>query len=754
MRTDNPGNGMRKSFLALLLACAAAGVSAHELSDQPGLKIRVGVWNNPPVVLQDQDGQWHGIAVDTLRSIASDRGWRLEFVPGSFADLLQRLDRHQIDLLSAIAYSQPRAEKYAFTRNAIISNWGLIYARADSRIGSLLDLEGKKVAVMRNNIHARAFENLAHKFGVKVELLEREKFSDVLQSVRKGDADAGVVNRLFGALNANAYHLAETGIVFNPINIHYAAPHDEHKAILEALDQGLEALKGDKDSAYYEALQRWMNQSPQADFPRWLLWLVPALLGVLMLTGGLAVLLRRQVAVRTRELRAEVDHRRQTQIRLDRLAHYDALTGLPNRVSFADGLTTAIAAARRQDNKIVVLFIDIDRFKTINDSLGHDAGDKLIVHVAQRLKRCLREEDSIYRFGGDEFVAIIPRVVNLSAIDQLAERMLSCMSEPVDIGVTEIYSSISIGIALYPEDDLTSEGLLKDADVAMYQAKAQGGNNYQFYNAEFTDRVRKRLNLETRLRHALERDELRLHYQPIFSLDDRRIVGMEALMRWQDPERGLVPPDSFIPLAEETGLIVPLGEWALEHACAQIRQWHTEGLGRFRVAVNVSSRQFEHAKILSTVASALRNAGLGAQYLELEITERIFLDLTDKVADVFNQLKSAGLKVSIDDFGTGYSSLSYLKQLPIDTLKIDRSFVRNIPEDKDDTQIASTIISMAHGLNLDVVAEGIETEQQLSWLVAQGCARGQGFYLARPQSAENIGDWLRTNMAAPATAPG
>jgi len=251
------------------------------------------------------------------------------------------------------------------------------------------------------------------------------------------------------------------------------------------------------------------------------------------------------------------------------------------------------------------------------------------------------------------------------------------------------------------------------------------------------------------LRHAIERDELRLHYQPIFRLEDQCPVGVEALMRWEDPERGLVPPDSFIPLAEETGLIVPMGEWVLEQACNQIRAWEDQGIGRFCVAVNVSSRQFEYNKILPTVTWALRNAGLDPQQLELEITERMFLDQTDMVADVFDKLKQAGVKLSIDDFGTGYSSLSYLKQLPIDTLKIDRTFIRNIPEDKDDVQIASTIISMAHGLGLDVVAEGIETEQQLSFLTALGCGRGQGFLIAKPQPAEEVASWLQNNSALP-----
>jgi diguanylate cyclase (GGDEF)-like protein len=572
-----------------------------------------------------------------------------------------------------------------------------------------------------------------------------------MASVRSGEADAGVVNRLFGADNANSYNLVETGVVFNPINIHFAAPHEAHAAILDAIDKQLGLLKANRDSAYYKALQRWLGKTKALQFPGWLVWLGVAIFCVMLLMLGITLLLRQQVASRTRELQLEVDERRKTQVRLDRLAYYDLLTGLPNRFSFSEMLKAAIASAQRRGYKVAVLFIDLDRFKTINDSLGHDAGDKLIVLVAERLQKCLREEDTINRFGGDEFVAVLPGIDDVASIDHVCDRMLRSMHDPFDIGVTEVYSSVSIGVALYPSDDSTCDGLLKDADVAMYHAKELGGNNYQFYNTEFTSHVQGRLSLETRLRQALKRDEFILHYQPIFNLSNQSPVGVEALVRWQDPARGMVPPDSFIPFAEETGLIVALGEWVLEHACQQMRLWDEQGLTGLHLAVNVSSRQFEDDRLLATVARALRNSGLEAGRLELEITERMFLKLTDKVADVFDKLKAQGVQISIDDFGTGYSSLSYLKKLPIDSLKIDRSFVRDIPEDKDDAEIASTIITMARGLGLGVIAEGIETREQLEFLKALGCDRGQGYYMVRPQPAEQISSWLQTHTGVVTT---
>jgi len=283
----------------------------------------------------------------------------------------------------------------------------------------------------------------------------------------------------------------------------------------------------------------------------------------------------------------------------------------------------------------------------------------------------------------------------------------------------------------------------------MYHAKDQGGNNYQFYNQELTQRVQKRLELESRLRQALENKDFQLHYQPIYNIKDRTPIGVEALIRWQDPEKGLIMPDEFIPFAEETGLIIPIGDWVLEQACKQVVEWESQGLGQLLLAVNISSIQFDNGKLYSSVISTLQNTGLAAQQLELEITERMFLNITDNVKETLDKLTHHGVNLSIDDFGTGYSSLSYLKQLPIDTLKIDRSFIIGIPEDKDDVQIAATVVTMAHGLGMDVVAEGIETEEQLQYLNSLNCGRGQGYFLSKPQSAENITKLLSAQTRKP-----
>ncbi|GMR01267.1 MAG: hypothetical protein BMS9Abin19_0635 [Gammaproteobacteria bacterium] len=736
----------KSAFIIFFISFFVVSVSAGDIKDVPGQLIRVGVFPNPPVAFKDDKGEWRGISIDVLQAIADQRGWKLEYVEGSFTDHLKNFEARKIDLVSMMAYSKERDKKYTFSRNAIISNWGIVYSRPDSDIASLLDLDGKRVGVMKNNIHDRAFRELARKFDLNIEIVELANFRDVMQAIQSGKVDAGVANRLFGALNASKYNLVETGIIFNPVNIYYASLDPAVKVILDAIDQQLLVFKTDKDSVYFSAVHRWMNQSANTQSYRWLIWVATGLFSVIILMVGLTLLLRRQVAVRTHELQSEVDERREAERKLDELAYYDSLTKLPNRVSLSKRLNIAIGIARRRNTKVAVLFIDIDRFKTVNDSLGHVAGDQLIVHVAKRLQACLREEDSIHRFGGDEFVAILQDITDLSYINHVTERMLRCLSAPASIDSTEVFSSVCIGIALYPDDDDDGDSLLKYSDAAMYHAKDQGGNNYQFYNEELTVRVQKRLSMESRLRHALERDEFRLYYQPIFDLKDQRVIGVEALIRWLDPDRGLVMPDDFIPIAEETGLIVSIGDWVLKHACNQVRKWEEQGLGQLLLAVNVSSLQFEHDRLYSSVILTLKKSGLAAQQLELEITERMFLNITSKVRETLDKLTEVGVRLSIDDFGTGYSSLSYLKQLPIDTLKIDRSFIMGIPEDNDDAQIASTIITMAHGLGMAVTAEGIETKNQLKYLNTLDCGRGQGYYLAKPQSAEETTKWLKTKV--------
>ena len=394
----------------------------------------------------------------------------------------------------------------------------------------------------------------------------------------------------------------------------------------------------------------------------------------------------------------------------------DQLTGLPNRILFQDHLTAALNEARQNKTRLAVLFIDLDRFKYINDTLGHKVGDLLLMQVVERLISCLRDDEALYRLGGDEG--------------------------------HELFISTSIGISWYPEDGEDMETLYKNADMAMYRAKEQGRNNYQVFDVRMNDYAFERLQLEKDLRKALEREEFLVYYQPQIHIPTGRIIGMEALVRWEHPKRGMVSPGQFIPLAEETRLIIPIGEWVLRTACAQNKAWQDAGFPHVRVSVNLSAHQFLEPHLAQMIKQVLDETGLAPEYLDLEITESITMNNIDRAIATMHELASLGIQMSIDDFGTGYSSLSYLKKFPIHTLKIDRSFVRDIPNDSDDGAIATAIIAMAHSLNLNVIAEGVETADQLEFLGERGCDEMQGYLVSRPVPASEFEHLLHCEIQA------
>jgi diguanylate cyclase (GGDEF)-like protein/PAS domain S-box-containing protein len=410
----------------------------------------------------------------------------------------------------------------------------------------------------------------------------------------------------------------------------------------------------------------------------------------------------------------------------------DALTGLANRNLLRDRLSQAISYAHRYGHPIWVVFVDLDRFKFVNDTLGHQAGDLLLKAVSGRLQGAVRETDTISRMGGDEFVLILPERTDAGLSTGIVKRIMDAVSQPLSIEGHEFFISTSIGVAVYPADGETPEELIKHADIAMYRAKETGRNNFQFYTPAMNERALERLRIEGDLRNALEREEFVLHYQPQVDLHTREIVGAEALIRWQHPELGMVPPARFIGLAEETGLIVPIGAWVIRTACMQNKAWQLSGLGHLRVSVNLSARQFAQHDLVESVAQALNEAQLEPQYLEIELTESLVMADVDRAIGILRELKALGVKLSVDDFGTGYSSLSYLKRFPIDVLKIDRSFVNDITVDPDDAAIVASIISLAHSLRLQVIAEGVETEAQLAYLREHHCDQIQGYFFSRP----------------------
>jgi diguanylate cyclase (GGDEF)-like protein len=427
---------------------------------------------------------------------------------------------------------------------------------------------------------------------------------------------------------------------------------------------------------------------------------------------------------------------------IEHLAYHDALTGLPNRPLFFDRLIVALAQAARAGQKVGVFFLDLDRFKDINDSLGHSLGDSLLKAVAERVRRCIRDGDTLARVGGDEFTLLIPRIDHVEDAAKIAQKIIETLKIPFVIHDRELFVTTSIGISLFPTDGSDPETLVRNADTAMYRAKDSGRDNYQLYAPAMNARALERLALENMLRKALQMKELVVHYQPILDAESRAVVGLEALLRWNHPELGLLSPAHFISIAEHSGLIVPIGEWVLRTACRQLRSWQKRFDRTLHMSVNLSARQFQQSDLVEQIRSAVEEGDIDPRTLELEITESNAMQNADNTIHILRDLKALGVRIAMDDFGTGYSSLNYLKRFPIDTLKLDQMFVRNVASDPSDAAIVTAIITMAHSLNLNVIAEGVESEEQFAFLKSRRCDCVQGYLFGYPFTVEEVDRFL------------
>ncbi len=432
----------------------------------------------------------------------------------------------------------------------------------------------------------------------------------------------------------------------------------------------------------------------------------------------------------------DITVRKEYEQKLLRQASFDELTKLPNRLLAFDRLSVALADAKREQTRVALFFIDLDNFKNVNDTLGHFAGDALLIEAAGRLHSCVRENTTLARFGGDEFIVVMPHLDSPNTARLVAQRILKVFQHPFQIHGRELFITASIGITVFPDDGESTQALLQNADAAMYRAKEIGRNNYSFFTPEMNRQAEQRLNLETQLRRAMSQNELSLVYQPVIAASSDTAVAVETLLRWKNAELGMVSPDQFIPLAEETGLIVPIGEWVLLESCRTVAHWQRVTNLPIRLAVNVSARQFSGSGMVELVKRALQESGLTPHTLELEITERLVLNETSTNSNQLHELSQMGVRLSVDDFGTGYSALSYLKRFPFDTLKIDRAFVRDITRDRDNAALAKAIVAMAHGLDMEVIAEGVETLQQRDFLMGLGCDMMQGYFFSRPIPAD------------------
>jgi len=425
------------------------------------------------------------------------------------------------------------------------------------------------------------------------------------------------------------------------------------------------------------------------------------------------------------------------------------VTGLPNRVLALDRLEQALARGLRQSHKVGLLFIDLDRFKYVNDTLGHHTGDHILKEAGARIRRCLRAADTVARLGGDEFTVILPDLQLGIDVEPVAQKILESFGQPFHLGGREIFLTPSIGITIWPDDGDLPDELMRNADTAMYRAKEMGRNNFRFFTPELNERALARARMEHQIRHALERNEFELHYQPLVDLATGRIVRAEALLRWRNDELGQVSPEEFIPLAEEIGLITPIGEWVLRTACRQAMAWRREGLCPERISVNVSSRQFRGLSLFDTVVGILDETGMPPTGLELEITENLLMADIPEVIDGLHRLDDLGISLSVDDFGTGYSSLSYLRRFPVSVLKIDKSFVKDVATDSDNATLVEAIITMGRSLKLEIVAEGVETVAQMGFLRQRGCDYAQGYYYSRPAPTADFRRLMRDWRPSP-----
>jgi diguanylate cyclase (GGDEF)-like protein/PAS domain S-box-containing protein len=1012
----------------LLLVLEAFLTPAHAVVSE----VRVGVYQNKPKIFIDENGKASGILIDILKKIAAEKNWNLSFIPCKWNSCLDMLQEGKIDIMPDVAYSTKRAQRFDFHQTPALYSWSQVYRRKNVSITSPLDLNNKRIAALSGGIQTEGLETMIHGYGLSVKIVPATSFDEAFRLVRQGKADAAVANHYFGDINASAYKLVETPVVFQPARLFFAVAKGRNQVLLEAIEQYLSAWEKDPDSPYFAIIKRWEGHVQSPLVPHYVWYTLAAVSGLMLIFMLGTVILRREVEQRTRQLRRlsrlyaalsqcnqaivrcadeadlfsqicrdaviyggmkmawigmrddtsgqilpvaaygdgtgylegikismdvsdpsgrgptgtairenhpvwcqdfihdsstapwhdkgakfgwaasaslplkrgdtvvgsltlyadevnafdqaeqnllvemamdinfalnrfdsearkkemeasllqlslaveqspssimitdldgklvyvnqnftgqtgyamhevlgknprilqsgmtspetykdlwdhlkrgeawrgelinrrkdgeqyveaalispvrnasgevssylaimdDITEKKRAEERIQYLAHFDQLTGLPNRLLLDDHFRFAINLAHRSREHLAVMFLDLDHFKNINDTLGHTVGDQLLLEVAKRVKSVLREEDTVARLGGDEFIFILPRTDEHGAA-QVAGKLLEAFSESFQTERHELLTTCSIGIAIYPEDGHDMETLSKNADVAMYRVKQAGRNDFRFFTQEMQKHSARNLQLSNALRHALAFNQLQLHYQPQISLQDGSITGAEALLRWQHPELGMVSPVEFISVAEMSGQIIQIGEWVLNTAAMQMMEWLKKGLPPMVIAVNLSAIQFRHANLPKMVSAILADVGLSPTHLELELTEAVAMDDPQSAIAIIDKLYERGVRLSIDDFGTGYSSLSYLKRFKVHKLKIDQSFVRDITDDPEDKAIVTAIINMAKNLGMHTIAEGVETAGQMDFLRIQGCEEVQGYYFSKPLPSDEFEKFVR-----------
>ncbi|MCF6464851.1 EAL domain-containing protein [Clostridium sp. Cult2] len=704
------------------------------------IKLRIAGDNNfKPYEYVNEKGEYEGFNIDIMRAIEEAMDIEIQLIPMRWADAVAALENGEIDGIQGMSKTEERNKKYIFTQSTVINSHAIFIMKDTENIDGIEDLEGLRVAYQERDVQEERIKEIPN-----IIFIPRYSQIEGIQALLNGEADAFIGNKTTAIYYLNNIRRSnKVKIVGQPLGetAYGPATLPQNKLIYRILEEGFTRIK--KDGTYDKIYKKWFGDQLSyghfifRNYMKYIIIGIGSISIILLLLFIWNKKLQQEVSKRTSELEIANKDLIAHQERIYDLAYFDSITNLPNRVFFIEELEESLHHLS-EDEKLAVLQLDLDRFKYINDNLGHDIGDKVLRLLGIRLSKLIHEDDLIARGVGDEYLVLLKNIKDFSRIYIVVNSIIEDFKKHITYRDYELYLTTSIGIAIYPEAGKDSISLMKNAEIALYEAKEMGGNSYFKYNEQIGKRGYDNLTTLNQLRQAVTNEEFVLYYQPKIALNTREIIGMEGLIRWQNPKRGLVYPDEFIPLAEETGLIFSIGEWVLREACRQNKEWIDKGYRPRQVSINISARQFQYYNFLDMVSRALKETGLEPRYLGLEITETTAVSDIKYTINVLNRLKELGVFVIMDDFGTGYSNLSYLGEMNVDELKIDRSFIWDLEINEKNRAISKTIILLAKQFNILVTAEGIESEKQVNILKELGSDTGQGYYFSKPIPAKEL----------------
>ncbi|MFA5525001.1 MAG: EAL domain-containing protein [Tissierellales bacterium] len=730
------------SFLIIIMILFPVEIkSSQNASIEETNTLRVaGDNHHPPYEYIDANGIYKGFNVDIMNALSIELGIDIELIPMEWSKAIESLEGREVDFIQGISKTKDREAKFLFVTPTVVNSQSIFVIKETGIITGIEDLVGKRVALQEGDINYEIISEIED-----VTIISKENQRQAMEVLLNGEVDAFVGNKLTGIYylqKLNKSNLVK--IVGEPMEMtdYGPATYFGNELLASEVESGLALMK--KNGTYDKIYKKWFGEeiSNREDFIR--AYIMEILIAtVIVVCIFIWILLwnkrlKSEVSKRTEELQLVNKDLLLHQKRMHNLAYYDGITSLPNRLYLTETLNKVLEEAIENNSKFALLYFDLDRFKQINDALGHDYGDLVLDLVGKRINRLIRKADVLARIGGDEFLVLMPNIRDEKEAILIANRITEDFQRPFDASTYNLHLTTSIGIAIYPEAGNTNQALMKNADIAMYKAKDRGGNGYYIYSEDLSEKEMDNLILISQIRQAEANNELRLFYQPIINTDNGDIMGMEALIRWENPKEGMVSPGRFIPIAEETGLIIPIGEWVMLTACTQQKNWSDKGYKPIRVSINISAKQFQHNNFIDTVLNIINETGIDPNYLVLEITESTAIIDIEYTLAKLKKLKTLGIKISIDDFGTGYSSLYKVSEMSVDELKIDQSFIKDINSDVKNNKIVKTIIILAKELNLEVIAEGVETKEQLEFLKGNGCNKVQGYYYSKPVPPEEF----------------